>query len=160
MKAPTHKRAPPKVQIRLSHCVLDRLLHHAVVMQIEGFRAPHILTEAFGAFAGIDGSGEGADVSPGILDSALLSGAHPMLDLGEGLLDRIEIGRVRRQVPKPCAGSPDHAAEGCRLVAAEIVHDDVAGLENWNELLFDICAEAFAVDRAVEDTRDGELIPA
>jgi hypothetical protein len=44
-------------------------------------------------------------------------------------------------------------------VAAEIVHDDdVAGLEDRNELLLDIGAEAFAVDRTVEDTRGGELI--
>ena len=37
-------------------------------------------------------------------------------------------------------------------MAAEIVHDDdIAGLERWNELLLDVGAEAFAVDRAVED---------
>lgn len=45
------------------------------------------------------------------------------------------------------------------FVAAEVVHDDdVAGLEHWNELLFDIGAEAFAVDRTVEDARSGELV--
>jgi hypothetical protein len=44
-------------------------------------------------------------------------------------------------------------------VAAEIVHDDdVAGLEHWNELLFDIGTEAFTVDRTVEDARSGELV--
>jgi hypothetical protein len=89
-------------------------------------------------------------VSPGILDGSLLCGAHPVLDLGEGLLDRIEIGRVRRQIPEPGAGRSDHAAERRRFVAAEIVHDDdVALLEDRNELLLDIGAEAFAVDRAV-----------
>jgi hypothetical protein len=35
---------------------------------------------------------------------------------------------------------------------------NVAGLEHWNELLFDICTEAFAVDRTVKDTRRRELI--
>lgn len=30
-------------------------------------------------------------MSPGVLDGALLSGAHLMFDLGEGLLDRIEV---------------------------------------------------------------------
>ena len=45
----------------------------------------------------------------------------------------------RAEVPEPCAGGPDHAAERCRLVAAEIGHDDeVAGIEDGNELLFDI----------------------
>jgi hypothetical protein len=46
-------------------------------------------------------------------------------------------------------------------VAAEIVHDDdIAGLERWNELLLDIGAEAFAVDRAVEDAWGGEAVAA
>jgi hypothetical protein len=46
-------------------------------------------------------------------------------------------------------------------VAAEIIHDDdVAGFEEWNELLFDIGAEAFAVDWAVEDARRRELVAA
>ena len=52
-------------------------------------------------------------------------------------------------------------AQGGGLVAAEIVHDDdVAGLEGRNELLLDIGAEAFAVDRAVEDARSGEPVAA
>ena len=46
-------------------------------------------------------------------------------------------------------------------MAAEIVHDDdVAWLEDRDELLFDVGAEAFAVDRAVEDARRGEPIAA
>jgi hypothetical protein len=46
-------------------------------------------------------------------------------------------------------------------VAAEIVHDDdIVGPEDRSELLLDVGAEVFAVDRAVEDTRGGELIPA
>ena len=46
-------------------------------------------------------------------------------------------------------------------MAAEIVHDDdVTGLQAWNELLLDISAEEFAVDRAIEDARSGELIAA
>ena len=38
--------------------------------------------------------------------------------------------------------------------------DDVAGFEEWNELLLDIGAEAFAIDRTVEDARGGELVAA
>ena len=34
------------------------------------------------------------------------------------------------------------------------------GFEEWNELLFDIGAEAFAVDWAVEDARRRELVAA
>ena len=39
-----------------------------------------------------------------VVDGALLDGAHPVLDLGEGLFDRIEVGRVWRQIPEPGAG--------------------------------------------------------
>ena len=87
--------------------------------------------------------------------------AHPVLDLGEGLLDRIEIGGVRRQIPKSGAGGLDDAAERGRLVAAEIVHDDdVARLERWQQDLFDIGTEAFAVDRPVEQAGSSKAVVA
>jgi hypothetical protein len=94
-----------------------------------------------------------------VVDGALLGRAHAVLDLGEGLFDRIEVGRVWRQIPEPCAGRFNQAAQGRRLVAAEIVHDDdIAWVKQRNENLLDIGAEAFAVDRAVEQARCGEAI--
>jgi len=70
-------------------------------------------------------------------------------------------GGIGRQVPEPGASGPDHAAQGCRLVAAEIVqNDDVAGLERRHQLLLDIGPEAFAVDRTIEDARGREPIAA
>lgn len=46
-------------------------------------------------------------------------------------------------------------------MTAEVVHDDdVARLEERNELLFDIGTEAFAVDRTVKDAGGHELIAA
>ena len=102
-----------------------------------------------------------ADVSPGVLDGSLLSDAHPVLDLGKSLFDRIEIGRAWRQEPEPCAGRPDHLPDGGRLVRAEIVHDDdVAGLEHRHELLLDPGAEAVTVDRPIEDARGRQPVPA
>ena len=96
-----------------------------------------------------------------VVDGAFLGGTHPVFDLGEGLLDRIEVGRVGRQIPQPRTRGVDEASERGRLVAAEIIHDDdVAGLEDRNELLLDIGPEAFAVDWAVEDARGRELIAA
>lgn len=72
------------------------------------------------------------------------------------MLDRVEVGRVWRQIPEPRACRADDASDGCGFVAAEIVHDDdVALAQNRRELLFDIGAEAFAVDRAVKDARRG-----
>ena len=94
-------------------------------------------------------------------DGALLGATHPVLDLGEGLLDGIEVGRIRGQIPEPRAHGFDHAAQLGGFVAAEIVQDDdVAGFENWHELLRDVGAEALTVDWPVEDARGGELITA
>src|SRR3974390_820805 len=96
-----------------------------------------------------------------VIDGALLGGAHPVLDLGEGLLDRIEVGRVWRQIPEPCAGRFDQASQGSRLVAAEIVHDDdVARLKRGEENMPHIGAEAFAVEGAVEQARRSEAVAA
>ena len=110
---------------------------------------------------GIDGRGEVADVAPDFINSAFLSNAHPVFDFSEGLLDWIEVGRVWRQVPEPCARILDHLPDGGRLVGAKIIHDDnIAGLERGDELLFDIGAEALAVDGPVEDARGGEAVAA
>lgn len=84
-----------------------------------------------------------------------------MFNLGESLFDRIEVGRVWRQIPEPRTGCSDYFADGLRLVGAEIIHnDDVAWFEDGQELLFDIGAEAPTIDRSVEDARSGELIVA
>ena len=98
-------------------------------------------------------------MSPSVIDGSLLGGSHPVFDLGEGLLDRVEVGRVWRQIPEPGACGADHLPDSRRLVGAEIVHDDdVAGLEHRHELLLDIGAEAVAVDRSIEDTRGSKTV--
>lgn len=94
---------------------------------------------------------------PGILDRAFLRVSHPVLDLREGLLDRIEVRGIWREIPE--AGCADHLADGVGFVRAEIVHDDdIARLEHGHELLLDIGAEALAIDRPVEDARGGQTI--
>jgi hypothetical protein len=96
-----------------------------------------------------------------VVDGAFLGGSHPVLDLCKGLLDRIEVGRIRRQIPEPCAGGVDETAQRGRFVAAEIVHnDDVARLERRQKDLLDISAEAFAVDRPIEQAGRGEAVAA
>ena len=100
-------------------------------------------------------------MAPSVLDGALLSLPHPVFDLGEGLFDRVEVGRVWRQVPEPGASSLDHLPDSFRLVASEIIeNDDVAFAQGWQENVLHIGAEAFAVDQAVEDTECRELIMA
>ncbi len=100
-------------------------------------------------------------MAPCVFDGSLVGVAHPMLDLGEGLLDRVEIGRVWRQEPEPCAGGPDGMTDGCGFMTAQIVHDhDVAKPQGWEQLLTNIGAEAFTVDWAVEDAWRGEFVAA
>jgi hypothetical protein len=80
--------------------------------------------------------------------------AQERLKLGEGVLDRIEVGAVGRQVDEAGAGRFDRGADGRPLMAAEIVHHDgVAGRELRDEDLLDIGLEGVAVDRTVEDHR-------
>ena len=65
---------------------------------------------------------EMTDVAPDFVNRALLIGSHPVLDYGEGLLDRVEVGRVWRQVPEPCASGLGHLPDGGGLVGAKIIH--------------------------------------
>ena len=82
-------------------------------------------------------------------------------ELGEDLLDRIEIGRVARQEEQLGTGGADRAAHGLALVTAKIVHDDdVAGAEGGRQKLLDIGAKAGAVDRPVDDTGSGDAVVA
>ena len=43
--------------------------------------------------------------------------AQQRLELGEGVLDRVEVGAVGRQVAQLCAGGLDHLAHARPLVA-------------------------------------------
>ena len=99
-------------------------------------------------------------MSPGFLDGSALSHAHPVLDLGEGLLDGVEIGGIGRQVPEPGAPGTDGAADLDGFVAAQIVHHhDVAGPDGVEQLLVYPGPEALAINRAVEDAgRDDPIM--
>jgi hypothetical protein len=44
---------------------------------------------------------EAADVMPDVITGSLLRHARPVLDLGERVFDRVEIGRVGRQDRSP-----------------------------------------------------------
>ena len=100
-------------------------------------------------------------MAPGVLDLPFLSVTHPVFDLGEGLLDRIEIGGVFRQEDEPGACGLDGLSNGLPLVTAEIVEDDdIARFRGGHVHLSHVGAEADAVDRAVDDARGDELIAA
>jgi hypothetical protein len=74
-----------------------------------------------------------------------------MLELGEDLFDRIEVGGVFRQEEELGAGRADELANGFALVSAEIVHDDdVAVAQRGYEHPLDVSAKALAVDRPLQ----------
>ena len=73
------------------------------------------------------------------------------LEFGEGLLDRIEIGRVRRQIEQVGVCRHYGLANAGDLVAGQVVHDDdIAGLEAGGEDLLGIGLESGAVHRSVQ----------
>lgn len=77
--------------------------------------------------------------------------AHQMLELGEDLLDRIEIGTVGRQEQQVRADGTDRLASCFAFVGAEIVEDnDVALGQGRDQNLFHIGCEDIAVDRPVD----------
>ncbi len=99
--------------------------------------------EVVGAFGGRDGFEEAADGLPELLFGAGRSLPKERLELGEQLLDRVEIGAVGRKVQEESAGSGDRLAHPVDLVRGEVVeHDDVARFERRREELLDVGAEA------------------
>ena len=95
-----------------------------------------------------------ADVSPGVLDGSLLGLAHPVLDLGEGLLDRMRSGEYggRYQSLAP-------AALIIWRMAAALWEPRLSlttmspGSSTGTSCCLDIGAEALAIDRPVEHAR-------
>src|SRR5215213_2765611 len=67
---------------------------------------------------------QGADTPPSRLDGSLVGFTQQGLELGKDLLDRVKVGRIRRQEEQLGAGGADQPADRLALVAAEIVHDD------------------------------------
>jgi len=113
------------------------------------------------AFGGGEVVDERADPSPEGVDRAFGVFSQVRLELGERLLDRIEIGRIGRQVAEFAARRLDRLADGGALVGAEIVHHhDVAGRERGEQDFGDVGEKPFAVHRAVQRHRRGQPIDA
>lgn len=82
-----------------------------------------------------------------------------MLDFGEDLLDRIEVGRVWRQEQQFGPDTLDSLANRIALVGREIVHHhDVAWMQLGNEKLFDPSQKDRAVHRAIYGHRRDNLV--
>src|SRR3546814_6388411 len=77
-----------------------------------------------------------------------------LLDFGEDLLDRIEVGAVRRQVEQPHAGVLEAIADAGDLVGRQIVGDDDAAGRHFGDQAFDQpLAEDFAGHRRIHPHR-------
>ena len=83
--------------------------------------------------------------------TALGGFAQERLELGEDLLDGVQVGAVGRQEDEVSADGFDGGAGGLALVAAEVVEDDhVARLEGRSQDLLDVDQEELAVDGAID----------
>jgi len=85
--------------------------------------------------------------------------AQQRLELGEGLLDRVHVGRVGRQQKELCTLSLYGGAHGGNLVGRQVVQgNDVAGLEGGDQHLLDIGEEGLASHRSIEHHRRAEPV--
>jgi len=94
-----------------------------------------------------------ADLAPGFFDRAWLGCARQVLELGEQLLDRVQVGAGGRQEQQVRPGLADGTAGTASVVAAQIIEDDdLTWAEGRHQHLSDIGRDQTAVDWAVEDT--------
>src|ERR1700722_12845276 len=109
------------------------------------------VVEVCGAFGG---RVLGEDFAAGVGDRLVASRSRlsrQSFELGEDLLDRVEVGGVFRQEDEAGSDIPDRLAPRLSLVGAEIVEDhDLARLQRRDQERFDIGVEALAVDGPVE----------
>ena len=98
---------------------------------------------------------------PQVWDSAGHGGSEEALQLGEDLLDGIEVRAVGREVEQPRPGGLDGLAHPRHLVGLQVVEDDgVARLEHGHERVGDVGSEACAVGGSVEQGSGTQAIAA
>ncbi|BAQ50089.1 hypothetical protein Maq22A_2p41615 (plasmid) [Methylobacterium aquaticum] len=87
-----------------------------------------------------------------VFDRSCGRGAQQRLELGEGLLDRVELRAVGRQVHHPSASRRDGLAHARHLVGLKVVEDHhVARPERWDQAAGDVVQDAPAVGSFIED---------
>lgn len=88
----------------------------------------------------------------GIADGVEGSGSHASeqcLEFGEDLLDRVEVGAIRRQVEQMHLSVFEALADACHLVGRQVVDDDDAARHHFGDQAFlQPLAEDHAVHRA------------
>src|SRR5882757_8820686 len=95
------------------------------------------------AFFGCEGIKELADGGADRIDGSCGCLSEQVLELGEDLFDRVQVGRVLWQEEQLGSDGADKLTHGFASVAAEIVQDDdIAGTKGRQENLLDIDPEA------------------
>ena len=88
---------------------------------------------------------------PELVDRPGRAIAEEFLEFGEGEFDRVQIGRVRRQVAQLGANGFDRFANSRDLVAGEIVHHDkITRLERGSQMLSHPAQKQRAIDRPID----------
>src|ERR1700733_15164109 len=96
------------------------------------------------------GEGFGDSVGDGVEGSGR-GFSDEAFDLGEDLLDRVEVGGVFWKEQETPAGGLDRVSHGFAFLRSQIVeHDDVVALEGRDQELFDVGEKPLAVDGTVE----------
>ena len=117
------------------------------------------ISEVVGAFVGCVGSEQLADGGDEAFERSRRRFAQQVLQLGEDLFDRIQVGRVFGQEEQFSARRSDRPPNGLSFVAAQIIHhDDVSRQQRGRQHGLDIGFEALAVDRAVKNPRRFDAI--
>ena len=97
------------------------------------------------------------DGGPECLTGAGCGLSEQALQLGEGLLDWVQIGRVGREIKQAGAGGPDCFAHTSDLVGREVIQDHHVGLrQRWRKELADIGEEGLTGHGAVQHERRDE----
>ena len=109
------------------------------------------------AFVRAEALETGTKERPERLTAATACGANEGRELREAELDGIEVRAIGWHVPEGGHGGLDSQPDAGDLVGPEVVgNDDVAWLQSRHQDLFDVSAEALAIDCAGEDPRCGQ----
>lgn len=110
--------------------------------------------EVVDAFLGQEVIEECTDLPPKGIDGSPRILPKQGLELGEDHLDRVHVGRVRRQVEILGADGLDGGTDLQGLVSWQVVHDhDVTLVQGRAEDLADIGEEGLSVHRAIQHQR-------
>ena len=91
------------------------------------------------------------------VDGACCRLAQDRLELGGSVLDRVEVGRVGRQVTQDRSCGFDDTTHFAILVSRQVVYDNrVVGAHGGRQNLLDIGLERCAVHRPIKDPECGD----